>query len=247
MNRSGNASRPRNQVAIAVSYAAVVAKASAASRRRVSAESRPSFAAPRGSRRSASASRPARRGRSSSRPREHRRPADVDHLDRVHLGHAVARRDLREGQKPTQTRSIGSIPWSSSAARSSGWSRAPGSPRGFEGEASSRGRRASPGSRSAPPPASRGSRSPRDARRAAACDEVDAEVLETLRELDQPRLVPGGQEGAADHSIRPRTVSGRRRCSTAWTRARSVSTVSPSCTGTGSATITAPVSTPSST
>ena len=61
---------------------------------------------------------------------------------------------------------------------------------------------------------------------AAACDEVDSEVLETLRELDQPGLVPGGQEGATDHSIRPRTVSGRRRCSTAWTRARSVSTVS---------------------
>ena len=26
----------------------------------------------------------------------------------------------------------------------------------------------------------------------ATCDEVDSEVLETLRELDQPGLVPGG-------------------------------------------------------
>ena len=82
---------------------------------------------------------------------------------------------------------------------------------------------------------------------AAACDQVDAEILETLRELDQPGLVPGGQESAPDHSIKPRTVLGSSRCSTAWTRARRLSTVSSSRTGTGSATITAPVSTPSST
>ena len=41
MKRSGNVSRPRNQVAMAVSYAAVVANASAASLRRVSADSSP--------------------------------------------------------------------------------------------------------------------------------------------------------------------------------------------------------------
>jgi hypothetical protein len=82
---------------------------------------------------------------------------------------------------------------------------------------------------------------------AAACDELDAEVGETASELGQPRLVEGREKGTLDQEISSRTAFGSRRCSTALTRSRSVSTVSSSRTGTGSAAITGPVSTPSST
>jgi hypothetical protein len=82
---------------------------------------------------------------------------------------------------------------------------------------------------------------------AAACDELDAEVGETASELGQPRLVEGREKGTLDQEISSRTALGSRRCSTALMRSRSVSTVSSSRTGTRSAAITGPVSTPSST
>ena len=83
---------------------------------------------------------------------------------------------------------------------------------------------------------------------AAAGDELDAEVGEPLRELGEAFLFERGEQGALDHDvISSRTACGKRRCSTAWTRARSVSTVSSSCIGTRSATMTGPVSMPSST
>src|SRR5918994_7364068 len=179
---------------------------------------------------------------------QHRRPADVDHLDRVRLGDAVARDDLREGveahaheverldavvvERGQVVRMVAARQDRRVDPRVERLHAAAEHLRDL-GQLFHR-RRVDPALREM-------------LGGAAACDEVDSEVLETLRELDQPGLVPGGQESAADHSIRPRTVSDRSRCSTAWTRARSVSTVSPSCTGTGSATITSPVSTPSST
>ena len=83
---------------------------------------------------------------------------------------------------------------------------------------------------------------------AAAGDQLDAELFEPTRELGETFLVERGQEGALDHDvISSRTACGKRRCSTAWTRARSVSTVSSSWIGTRSATMTGPVSMPSST
>jgi hypothetical protein len=82
---------------------------------------------------------------------------------------------------------------------------------------------------------------------AAACDELDPEVGETAGELGEPCLVEGREEGTLDQEMSSRTALGSRRCSTALTRSRSVSTVSSSRTGTRSAAITGPVSTPSST
>ena len=49
----------------------------------------------------------------------------------------------------------------------------------------------------------------------------------------EPGLVEGGDQGALDHEISSRTAFGSSRCSTAWTRARSDSTVSSSRTGHG--------------
>ena len=82
---------------------------------------------------------------------------------------------------------------------------------------------------------------------AAAGDDLDAQLGEAGRELGEPLLVERGQERALDHEISSLTACGSSRCSTSCTRARRVSTVSSSRTGTGSATITGPVSTPSST
>src|SRR5262245_12037497 len=84
-------------------------------------------------------------------------------------------------------------------------------------------------------------------RSAAAGDDLDAELREPGCELGQSFLVERGQERALDHEISSLTASGSNRCSASWTRARSVSTVSSSRTGTGSAAITGPESTPSST
>ena len=247
MNRSGNASRPRNQVAIAVSYAAVVAKprppVAAGVRgeppRRAQLLEDLGVALRRADRRDVGE---VLRGRA-----EHRRPADVDHLDRVRLGDAVARGDLREGVEADadEVDRLDPVVVERRRGRRGGRG-APGSPRGSAGGASSRGRRASPGSRSAPPPASRGSRSPRDARRCRrrrGRRRAPGVPARTRPARTCPRPT-GGRGGSLDQAA---DGLGRRRCSTAWTRARSVSTVSPSCTGTGSATITAPVSMPSST
>ena len=72
---------------------------------------------------------------------------------------------------------------------------------------------------------------------------------ELARERGDAGLVVDGEERAMDRhaAISSLTTSGRSRCSTACTRARSVSVVSPGSTATGSARITGPVSTPSST
>src|SRR5580765_1116502 len=79
---------------------------------------------------------------------------------------------------------------------------------------------------------------------AAAGDDLHSQLPEAGRELGVPLLVERGQERALDHEISSLTACGSSRCSTSWTRARRVSTVSSSRTGTGSATITGPVSTP---
>ena len=79
-----------------------------------------------------------------------------------------------------------------------------------------------------------------EVRRAAACDELPAELGQPARELLQPALVVTAQERS--HSSL--TTSGSRRCSTAWIRCKSVSRGS---TGTGSWRITLPESMPSST
>src|SRR5206468_7105389 len=82
---------------------------------------------------------------------------------------------------------------------------------------------------------------------AAAGDELDAELGEARRELGEALLVVRRQKCALDQEISSLTACGSSRRSTSCTRARRVSTVSPSRTGTGSAAITGPVSTPSST
>src|SRR5262249_28343377 len=82
---------------------------------------------------------------------------------------------------------------------------------------------------------------------AGAGDDLDAHLREPGRDLGQPLLVVRGQKRALDHEMSSLAACGSSRCSTSWTRARSVSTVSSSRTGTCSATITGPVSTPSST
>jgi hypothetical protein len=81
----------------------------------------------------------------------------------------------------------------------------------------------------------------------AAGDELDIQLGETARELLEAGLVRDREQRPLDQEMSSLIVCGSRRCSTACTRARSVSTVSSSSTGTRSATITGPVSTPSST
>ena len=83
---------------------------------------------------------------------------------------------------------------------------------------------------------------------ASARDQLDTEIVEAAGEVFEAGLVEDGDECPLDHdAISILTACGRSRCSTAWTRTRSVSTVSPSWTGTGSLKITEPVSMPSST
>ena len=79
-----------------------------------------------------------------------------------------------------------------------------------------------------------------EVRGAAARDELATEVGEPAREILQARLVVDGDQ-CAHSSV---TTSGRIRCSTAWIRSTSVSRGS---TLTGTCRITAPVSSPSST
>jgi hypothetical protein len=76
-----------------------------------------------------------------------------------------------------------------------------------------------------------------------ARDEPPAEPHQPARERVQAGLVPG-RDQRTQSSL---TTSGSSRCSTAWTRLRSVSTVSSGRTGIRSAAITGPVSMPSST
>src|SRR6185437_16201511 len=83
--------------------------------------------------------------------------------------------------------------------------------------------------------------------RASAGDELHAQLRQPARERLQPLLVVDGDQRALDHEISSRTTWGRSRCSTAWTRARRLDASSPARTGTRSAAITGPLSTPSST
>ena len=84
-------------------------------------------------------------------------------------------------------------------------------------------------------------------RGAAACEQLEVEPVQLLRERDDAGLVEDREEGALHAAVSSLTTSGRSRCSAAWTRARRESGVSPGSTGTRSAAITAPVSMPSST
>jgi hypothetical protein len=83
--------------------------------------------------------------------------------------------------------------------------------------------------------------------RAAAGDELDVELRQAPGERLQAVLVVDRDQRAADHAISSRTTCGRRRCSTAWTRALRLSASSEGRTGTRSAAITGPESTPPST
>src|SRR5262249_40858584 len=76
-----------------------------------------------------------------------------------------------------------------------------------------------------------------------ARDKLPAELRETGGEPVEPCLVVDGDQSPQSAL----TTLGRSRCSTACTRARRLSTVSSSRTGTRSAAMTGPVSTPSST
>ncbi len=119
-----------------------------------------------------------------------------------------------------------------------------GSRRGCADAASSRGRRASPGSRSRPRPSSRASPASSSASAVPplATSSNPSSASPRANAHDAGLVVDGDQRA---HSSR--TTFGSSRCSAACTRSRSVSTVSPGSTGTGSLAITSPVSTPSST
>ena len=176
---------------------------------------------------------------------QHRRAADVDHLDGLLLAHAVAARRPARTDRGSRRR-----------GRTAG-SRAPRAsrrrPRGRGGRGSRRGSagcsvftRPPSISGAAVTSSTRSTSRPSSSMKvggAAARDELAAELREPARELVEPGLVVDRDQRA--HSSL--TTSGRSSCSTAWMRARSVSTVSPSCTATRSWTITGPVSTPSST
>src|SRR5205085_10094385 len=77
-------------------------------------------------------------------------------------------------------------------------------------------------------------------RRAAARDELDAELGEAARKRAESRLVVGGDQGTQSSP----TTSGSNSCSTAWIRSIRVSLGS---TGTGRCRRIGPLSTPSST
>ena len=90
----------------------------------------------------------------------------------------------------------------------------------------------------------------------SARDELEPEVGEAAGERHEAGLVVNRKKSShpsvgtrlaspSAHSVR--TTSGRSRCSTACTRSRNVSTVSPARTGTGSLAMTGPVSIPAST
>ena len=81
-------------------------------------------------------------------------------------------------------------------------------------------------------------------RGASGRDELPAELGEAARELVDAFLVEDADQRAARQSSL--TTSGSSRCSAAWTRARRVSTVSSGRTGTLSAAMTVPVSMPPS-
>jgi hypothetical protein len=182
------------------------------------------------------------------RAAEQRRPADVDQLDRVLLGNAVARHDLRERVKADADK----VERPDVVLVERGEVVRAIAPR--------QDRRVDAGMQRLDAAAEQlgDLRQLLDAGRLDAAlrkelggspagDELDIELGEPSRELLEAGLVPDREQRSLDHEIRERTVSGSRRCSTAWTRARSVSTVSSSSTGTRSATITGPVSIPSST
>src|SRR3954464_8044106 len=93
--------------------------------------------------------------------------------------------------------------------------------------------------------------------RAAAGDDLDAQLNQALGELVKARLVVDGDQGSFDHadatgevsfpSRKSRTAAGSSRCSISWIRACSDSGVSPSRTSTASCRTIGPVSMPSST
>ena len=179
---------------------------------------------------------------------QHGRAADVDHLDRVLLRHAVPRHDLREGVE-VHADEVERL----DAVLVEG-----GEVVGVVPAGEDRGVDARVESLDAPAEELRDLGQvldPLDVEAllgemvggAAARDELDAEVGEAAGELGEARLVERREQRALDHEISSRTAFGSRRCSTAWTRSRNVSTVSSSRTGTRSAAITGPVSTPSST
>ncbi len=209
----------------------MVANASAASRRRVSSETSP-FA-------NRCDVREVLRRRA-----QHRRSADVDHLDGVLLANAVARHDLREGievhahqiERPDRVLvQCGHVVVPVSSGEDA---------------------RMDPRVQRLDPPAEHlrcfgdlldsahlEAQLFEVRRRSARGDELTAEVGQPARELVEAGLVVDRDQGSQSCL----TTCGSSSCSAAWILARSVSTVSPSSIGTGTCMITGPESIPSST
>ena len=179
---------------------------------------------------------------------QHRRPADVDHLDRVLLANRLPRDDALERIEvhADEVERLDLVLVERGAVV------CPVAPR--------EDRRVDPRVQGLDPAAEqlRHLRHVLDRRRAdphlleersraAARDELDVQAGQAARELLEPGLVVDGEKRPADHGISPRTTCGRSRCSAACTRARRLASSSPGCTGTRSAAITGPVSTPPST
>ena len=178
---------------------------------------------------------------------QHRRPADVDQLDGVLLGDALARDAVLE-RIEVDADDVEGLELVLRERRSVLGQVAPGE----DGRMDAGVKRLDPAAEHLGEPGH--VLDARDGeplvleepRRAAARDQLEAELGQSLREGAEPGLVVDGEE-RPHAAVSSRTTRGSRSCSTAWTRARRVAGVSSGSTGTGSAAITAPVSTPSST
>jgi hypothetical protein len=147
---------------------------------------------------------------------EHRRPADVDQLDRVLLGDAVSRRDLRERVEADADE----VERTDAVLLERGEVVRVVAPR--------EDRRVNAGMERLDATAEqlRNLRQLLDARRldaalseelggSAAGDKLDVQLGEPACELLETGLVRDREERSLDHEISERTVSGSRRCSTA--------------------------------
>ena len=180
---------------------------------------------------------------------QHRRAADVDHLDRFLLLRAVPRRHLEEGVE-VHADEVERLDVVLLERGEVVVAVAPGEDRRVDARVQ---RLHAPAEqlRHLGHVLHRGHRDPellQERCRAAARHDLDAELLEPAREVVQALFVIDREERSLDHEpTSSRTTFGKRRCSAACTRSRKLCSSSSGMTGTRSAAITGPVSIPPST
>ena len=173
---------------------------------------------------------------------QHRRAADVDHLDRLFLGRPDPRRERRERIEVDADDSNGSILWSASCLDVV-FAVTLGEDAGVDRRVE-RLDAAAEHLRRTRHVLDLGDGQPllcEELRGAAGRDELEPELVEAAREVVDALLLVDGDQGAGHSSL---TTRGNRRCSTAWIRSSSVACGS---RATGSCASTGPVSSPSST